>query len=196
MAAGTQAIDSKSILIFANTDKKLLIDAGLAVGFACLLGILSQLKIYIPGNPVPITGQTLGVMLTGAFLGWKRGSISVLFYIGLGFNGVPWFSGGSAGVNIFTVGFLLGFVPQAAIVGYFVEKFKAHKDSFVLLLVMLLSSVVLYAFGAGWIYLVASPIASEFLSLTQVLKIAVIPFILVAGIKIYLSALIVNLLKK
>ena len=196
MAVSIQAIESNGFLTFANTDKKLLINAGLTVGFACLLGILSQLKVYLPGNPVPITGQTLGVMLAGAFLGWKRGSISVLFYLGLGFNGVPWFSGGSAGVNLFTVGFLLGFVPQAAIVGYFVEKFNTHKDSFDLLLVMLLSYIVVYTFGAFWIYIVAAPLTSEFLSFTQVLKIAVLPFMFVAGIKMYLSALIVKALKK
>ncbi|MCD4656819.1 MAG: biotin transporter BioY [Planctomycetes bacterium] len=196
MATRIHSIDSRNFLTFTNTDKNLLINVALTVGFACLLGVLSQIKVYLPGTPVPITGQTLGVMLAGAFLGWKRGSLSVLFYIGLGFNGVPWFSGGATGVNLFTVGFLLGFVPQAAIVGYFVEKFKAHKDVFDLLLVMILSSIVLYIFGSAWIYLVAAPVVSKILSFSQVLGIAVVPFLFVAAVKIYLSALIINAVKK
>ena len=196
MTENVLAVENKGFLAFTNTDKKLLTNVSLAIVFACLLGVLSQIKIYLPGNPVPISGQTLGVMLAGAFLGWKLGALSVLFYIGLGFNGVPWFTGGTAGVNIFTVGYLIGFVPQAAIVGFFVEKFKVNKNTFDLLLVMALSSLVLYAFGAGWIYLVAAPVTSKFMSFSQVLGIAVTPFLLVAGIKIYMSSLIIRGLTK
>ena len=64
----------------------------LALSFACLTGLLAQLRFYIPGTPVPVTGQVFGVILAGVLMGtW--GGISQVMYIGIGAAGVPWFAG-------------------------------------------------------------------------------------------------------
>lgn len=81
--------------------------------------VLSQCAIPLPGL-VPITLQTFAVALTGAFLGWKQGAVSILVYLLLGCVGVPVFSGFSAGVGALagpTGGFLVGFPIMACVCG-------------------------------------------------------------------------------
>ncbi|MGE5579132.1 MAG: biotin transporter BioY [Bacillota bacterium] len=83
---------------------------------AALTAVLSMVAIPLPGSPVPLTGQTLGVMLAGALLGPWWGSASMLAYLGIGFLGFPVFSGGKAGFATLagpTGGYLLGFVLGA-----------------------------------------------------------------------------------
>lgn len=72
----------------------------LAFGMACVTGLLAQVCIHLPFTPVPITGQVLGVLLSGVICGGTFGSISQVIYLGLGIVGVPWFAGGSLGQYI------------------------------------------------------------------------------------------------
>lgn len=90
---------------------------------ALIVGLLAQ--VSIPLWPVPITGQTLGVMLVGASLGARRGAMSMLTYMVLGLVGVPWFSqfsGGLAAVLKPSFGYIIGFIPAAFVIGYLSEK--------------------------------------------------------------------------
>lgn len=90
---------------------------------ALVVGLLAQ--VSIPLWPVPITGQTLGVMLVGATLGARRGALSMLTYMVLGLVGVPWFSnftGGLAAVMKPSFGYIIGFIPAAFVIGYLSEK--------------------------------------------------------------------------
>jgi biotin transport system substrate-specific component len=85
----------------------------LAFFFACLTGIFAQLRFYLPYTPVPITGQVFAVLLSGVILGNLYGGISQGLYAALGVAGVPWFSGGKAGLEIFTGvtgGYIIGFI--------------------------------------------------------------------------------------
>ena len=66
----------------------------LAVGMACVTGLLAQVRIYLDFTPVPITGQNLGVLASGVMLGPWFGALSMLFYLAIGACGVPWFAGG------------------------------------------------------------------------------------------------------
>jgi biotin transport system substrate-specific component len=98
--------------------------AGIAVGIAlaCLFAGLTALgaSIVIPLQPVPITMQTLFVLLAGASIGRGWGSLSQWLYVGLGVAGVPLFAGGAAGFAILggpTGGYLVGFLVAPWVVG-------------------------------------------------------------------------------
>ncbi|MDO5720660.1 MAG: biotin transporter BioY [Actinomycetaceae bacterium] len=90
---------------------------------AATVGLLAQ--VSIPLWPVPITGQTLGVMLVGAILGARRGALSLTTYLVLGVIGLPWFanfSGGPASIISPSFGYIIGFIPTAFVIGYLSEK--------------------------------------------------------------------------
>ncbi|WP_113703257.1 biotin transporter BioY [Nonomuraea lactucae] len=119
-------------------------DVALVIAGAGLTGLAAQLTF--PTWPVPVTGQTFAVLLTGAALGMNRAAASMLLYLVAGIAGVPWFAGGSAGFGGASFGYLLGFIAAAAIVGKLAE---LGKDRKVLSTVgiMALGNLVIYAFG-------------------------------------------------
>ena len=87
-----------------------------------VLGLPGAIPLF--GNAVPITLQTLGVMLAGAILGWWRGAASVLALLALVAAGLPLLSGGRGGIGVFfgpSVGYLIGFVFGAAVTGLIVH---------------------------------------------------------------------------
>lgn len=87
--------------------------------FAAVLAVLSQLSIPMPTG-VPVTLQTFAIALTGAVLGWKRGTLATLIYILLGAAGVPVFAEMSGGLGIVlgkTGGFIYGFLFLVAACG-------------------------------------------------------------------------------
>src|SRR5512139_60068 len=91
-------------------------DLVLIVGAVLLLSALAQVEIPLPFTPVPITGQTFGVLLIGAALGSRRAAASLLLYITEGAAGLPFFAGGGSGLRTLsgpTAGYLLGFVIAA-----------------------------------------------------------------------------------
>ncbi len=87
---------------------------------AALTGVLAWVQIPLPFSPVPITGQTFGVMLAGSLLGARTGFISMLLFLLLGTAGVPVFAGAKAGIGVLlgpTGGYLLAFPLAAYIIG-------------------------------------------------------------------------------
>jgi len=94
-------------------------DVGLIIAFSLLIGLLAHLVIPLPFTPVPVTGQTFGVLLTGAVLGSRLGTATLLAYIVEGTVGLPVFAAGTHGPA--TYGYLAGFVAAAFIVGWLVE---------------------------------------------------------------------------
>ena len=87
-----------------------------------VLGLPGAIPLF--GNAVPITLQTLGVMLAGAILGWWRGAASVLALLVLVAAGLPLLSGGRGGIGVFfgaSAGYLIGFVFGAAVTGLIVH---------------------------------------------------------------------------
>src|SRR3546814_9382649 len=85
--------------------------------------------------PVPITAQSMGVMLAGVILGAKRGTIAVLLVLLLAAIGLPVLSGGRGGLAVFaapTTGYLIGWVFAAFVAGYLSERFvKASQGAMV-----------------------------------------------------------------
>lgn len=111
------------------TDKKNALGAatlGRVAAFAALiaaLGLPGAVNVF--GNAVPLTLQTLGVMLAGAILGSRRGALAVLVLILLVAAGLPLLAGGRGGLAVFaspTAGFLLGWLPGAFLTGWIVER--------------------------------------------------------------------------
>jgi len=79
----------------------------LALGMAALTGLLAQVRIPLPWTPIPITGQTFAVLLAGVLLGRRWGGIGMAIFAGLGFAGLPWFSGWESGLGA-TRGYIIG----------------------------------------------------------------------------------------
>lgn len=81
----------------AGRSKALAYDAALVLAGSLFIALSAQLALRLPFSPVPITGQTLAVLLAGALLGSRRGTLSALAYLGEGLAGLPVFAGGAAG---------------------------------------------------------------------------------------------------
>ncbi|MCB1253229.1 MAG: biotin transporter BioY [Austwickia sp.] len=127
-------------------------DLALIAGFAALTAVLAIAPpVYVPGNPAPITLQSLGVMLCGAVLGWKRGGAAILLMLLVGALGVPVLSGGRpvlAALQGPTVGFLIGYVVGAAVVGALVQARLPRAATWWVALACLVGGIgVVYLFG-------------------------------------------------
>ncbi len=126
-------------------------DAVLVIAFSLFVALTAQ--VQIPLWPVPITLQTLGVLLTGAALGSSRGALALLLYLAEGAAGLPVFAGWSYGMARLagpTGGYLIGFVFAAALVGWLAERGWDRRVS-TAAAAMLLGNLVIYAFGVSWL---------------------------------------------
>jgi len=119
--------------------------------FATFTAVAAQWRIAVPFTPVPITGSTFGVLLTGAALGTRLGSFSMLTYLVAGIIGFPVFTEGGSGFDTFlgaTGGYLIGFVFASAVVGAMAE--RRHDRKMISAVTMFLTgSFVIYAFGVA-----------------------------------------------
>lgn len=118
-----------------------------------VVAVSAQIAIPLPWTPVPITGQTLGVLLVGASLGWRRGALSLALYLAEGAAGLPVFAGGAAGVVHLmgpTAGFLWSFPFAAALVGWLADR-GWDRRLWTAVLAMALGELMVYAFGVPWL---------------------------------------------
>ncbi len=123
----------------------------LVVGFSLLIGLSAQIAIPLPFTPVPITMQTLTVLLTGMLLGSRLGTATLLAYLAEGAVGLPVFAQGKAGLPTGpTGGYLIGFVFAVALVGFLAERGWDRRWT-TTLLAMVLGNLVIYAFGVIWL---------------------------------------------
>ncbi|MGA2481437.1 MAG: biotin transporter BioY [Spirochaetia bacterium] len=130
-----------------------LYDTALVAGFSLVVALSAQVAIPLPFTPVPVTLQTLAVLLAGCLLGSGRGALAVLAYIGEGAAGLPVFSGGRGGfVHLLgpTGGYLLGFLAAAYIVGFLAERGTLRSWPGTLL-TLVLGNVILYIPGVIWL---------------------------------------------
>jgi biotin transport system substrate-specific component len=101
-------------------------DLALVASFAALIAVLGlPAGVQLFGNAVPITLQSMGIMLAGSILGWKRGALSVLVLLVLVAAGLPLLSGGRGGLAVFfgpSAGYLFGWVLGAAAIGWLVQR--------------------------------------------------------------------------
>jgi biotin transport system substrate-specific component len=110
-------------------------------------------QVVVPTEPVPFTGQTLGVLVVGGALGFRRGALALLLYIAMGAVGLAVFAEGSSGVAKIlgaTGGYLIGFVVAAAIVGRLAELgWDRHLGGS--LAAMAIGTALIYAIGVPWL---------------------------------------------
>lgn len=129
----------------------------LIVLFAALIAVLGLVPAIPLGFGVPITMQSLGVMLAGAVLGSWRGALAVVLVQFLVALGLPVLAGGRGGLGIFvgpTAGFLIGWLPAAFLTGLFVEKVRVLPVALATGIGAVLGGiVVLYALGIGGFWL-------------------------------------------
>jgi biotin transport system substrate-specific component len=125
-------------------------DALLVVGAAGFIGLLAQISIHLSFTPVPITGQTLGVLLAGTALGWRRAGAALLLYAVAGVAGVPWFADHTSGYASASFGYIIGFFAAAVLCGYLAER-GADRSVLGSVPAMLAAEVVIYAFGLTWL---------------------------------------------
>jgi biotin transport system substrate-specific component len=118
--------------------------------FAALIAVLGLVPKIDLMSGVPITAQTLGIMLAGTVLGARRGALAVLLFLLLAALGLPILSGGRGGLGAFmgpSVGFLVGFPVAAFIAGLIVERWRVSIGIAALVGSLIGGIVVLYAFG-------------------------------------------------
>jgi biotin transport system substrate-specific component len=127
------------------------------IGFAALTAAAAQYRVPLGFTPVPITGSTFAVLLSGAALGMRLGAASQLVYLLMGAVGLPVFTDGGSGIEVITGstgGYLVGFVFGAALVGKLAER-KQDRQVGTTVSAFLAGSAVIYAFGVGGLMLTA-----------------------------------------
>jgi biotin transport system substrate-specific component len=126
-------------------------DLALIASFAALIAALGLPGAFTVGGSVPITLQTLGVMLAGSILGPKRGVLAVAVFLALVALGLPLLAGGRGGLAVFagpSVGYLIGWVVGAGVIGWLVtRRLPAFPIWWVALSNVVGGIVVVYAFG-------------------------------------------------
>lgn len=122
--------------------------------FAALIAVLGLVPQITLAVGVPITAQSLGIMLCGTVLGAKRGALAVLLFLLLVALGLPLLSGGRGGLGVFagpSTGFLIGFPIAAFVAGWIVETWRASVGVAAFAGAVLGGIVVLYAIGIPWL---------------------------------------------
>ena len=150
-----------------------------------LLALLARLSFPVPFSPVPITGQTFGILFLGALLGSRIGTLSVIMYLFEGIIGLPVFAGGSLGfLYLFgpTGGYLIGFIPAVYLVGYLSENGWSDKLS-TALFTMTFGTFIIFIFGTSWLSVTAG--------FGTALTIGLYPYLPGAVIKIMLATVAV-----
>lgn len=153
-----------------------------ASGVLLLVGLT---QVQIPLLPVPITGQSLAVLLIGATFGSKRALVTTASYIALGLVGLPVFAAGTGGIATLTGvtgGYLVGFLAAAFLMGKMSEMglTRTLKNA---LIQFTVGHAVIFTFGALWL--------SYFTGMQQAIVSGLIPFIPGAVVKTILAAALI-----
>lgn len=159
-------------------------DAALIIGGALVIALGARAALPLPFSPVPITGQTLAVLLVGALLGSRRGALSVLLYLAEGIAGLPVFAGGAAGPAYMlgpTGGYLIGFVAAAWLTGVLAGRGWDRRIGSTAL-AMLAGNAVIYAFGLPWL--------AAFVGAENALTLGLFPFLIGDLLKLVLAAVL------
>lgn len=156
----------------------------LLLGFNLVLVGCAYLSFNLPFSPVPITGQTFGVLLVAMALGRVRGSGVVLAYLAEGAAGLPVFAGGAAGIGVLagpTGGYLIGFLLAAYLTGWLADH-GWDRGYFKSVMAMIAGSVLIFACGLAQLTL--------FVPTSALLAMGLYPFIVGGIVKISLAAVI------
>lgn len=181
-----------SIALNRDLTKNNAVNAALGVIFFVLATAFSAyVRIPVPGTPIPITLQTLFVMLSGAVLGRRLGSFSQFSYLIIGALGIPVFQGSSFGLAHIagpTGGYLLGFIFAAYLIGRILEgrDFGIYRAT----ASFIIGSIALYACGVTWLMYLYR------INVVNALSIGVLPFIPGEAIKIFFAVAMCSVISK
>lgn len=128
--------------------------SALIAGGVLFLGALAQISIPIPGSPVPVTGQTLGVLLIGTTYGSGLGLTTFAVYLLAGIAGAPVFAGSSFGIEKITGatgGYLIGMLVSTFVLGLFASR-RLDQRFLTALPSMLIGNVIIFSFGLFWLH--------------------------------------------
>jgi biotin transport system substrate-specific component len=156
----------------------------IAIG-AVLIFATAKVSIPVAGSPVPITGQTFGVLLVGGALGFRRGLASIGLYVLIGLIGLPFFAEGKGGVQVVlgaTGGYIVGFLVAGSVVGRLAE-LGWDRRIVGALGAMAIGNIVIYLIGVPWLMVVAQ------MDLSTGIAKGLWPFLLGDAIKLILAAL-------
>lgn len=140
-------------------------------------------KVQFPFYPVPMTLQTLAVLIIGATFGWRLASATVFLYLAEGAIGFPVFAEGG-GLIYFTgptAGYLFGFLVAATIMGWLAEKGWDRSIAFTVV-AMLIGESIIFAFGVGWL--------ASFIGLEKAITAGFTPFIIAEVFKIAVATIL------
>jgi biotin transport system substrate-specific component len=154
----------------------------IAIGAAL---IFATSRVVIPLSPVPITGQTFGVLLVGGALGFRRGLASTALYVLIGLIGLPFFAEGKGGVQVLqgtTGGYIVGFIVAGSLVGRLAE-LGWDRRIVGALGAMAIGNVVIYLFGVPWLMAVTHK------DLAWGIANGLTPFLLGDALKLVLAAM-------
>jgi biotin transport system substrate-specific component len=159
--------------------------------FATLIAVSGYISVPLPISTVPVTAQTLAVMLAGCLLPAGHAAASVLVFLAMGALGLPVFSGGAAGLGIIvgkTGGYLIGFLAGAAAIAFL----KGKKTSFIRLLAAntIGGIIVVYFFGVLWLNFVTG------IGISKAFIFGALPFIPGDIVKVVVASAIASRLSR
>jgi len=167
-------------------------DAALVVAGALFIALTALVSIPVPGSPVPVTGQTFGVLLVGGALGFRRGGLAALLYVVLGFF-LPVYADHKTGIAIIasvdqgrivlgaTGGYLVGFILAASVVGRLAE-LGWDRHPLGAFAAMFIGNLAIYAVGIPWL------MAATGQDLAWAIDKGLVPFLIGDAIKLVLAA--------
>jgi len=165
----------------------IVMDVVLVSAGAAFTAIAAQ--VSIPLWPVPITGQTLAVLLVGSALGALRGALAMILYAAIGLAGLPVFGAATSGLSVLvgpTGGYILGFVFAAAFTGWIAQR-SWDRKILRSILGFLGGTVVVFAMGLPWLAIALG------LSFEETLTVGLYPFIVGGIVKMVIAASVMTL---
>lgn len=156
-------------------------DIALVLGSAAFTGLAAQFSFPIPGTPVPVTGQTFAVLLTGAALGPWRSVLGMAVYLLAGMAGMPWYAGHTHGTGGPSFGYIIGFVGAGGVVGWLARR-GGDRTPLRTVATMAVGTMLIYAVGVPWLA------ASLNVSAATALDDGVRPFLAGDALKIVVAA--------
>ena len=165
-----------------------LTEALFVVGGIGFISLLAQISLPVPGSPVPVTGQTLAVLLIGTTYGARLGFIIFATYLLAGIAGAPIFAPSATSANHgvdrlvgATGGYLVGMLVASLLLGYLADR-KADQKFRTSFPALLLGDLVIFTFGLAWLH------ASLDMTWAATFKAGLTPFILGEALKIAITA--------
>lgn len=160
-------------------------NTALVLGGAAFVGIAAQIAIPLPFTPVPVTGQTFAVLLTGAAFGMRRAVASMALYLVAALAGVPWMSNHGAAIRngalVPSFGYVVGFVFAVAAVGLLAERGWTRTAARTAAL-FALGNVIIYTFGLSWLKF------SLGITWAKAVELGAVPFLMGDALKIAAAA--------